>query len=103
MKKEIILSILIPTYNRVLFLETGVENLVNQIKSAGLQLTVEIVIGNDASKDDTSKYVDEITTQYDFVRGFNHPKNLGLSQNIEFLVKEAHGKYILISGDDDLL
>src|SRR3989344_7311463 len=99
MKNDIILSILIPTYNRLLFLETGVENLIDQIKSAGFQNVVEILIGNDYQTDRTGEYINHITAQHEFIQGFNHPVNLGLSQNIEFLIKKSVGKYILISGD----
>ena len=42
MKNDIILSILIPTYNRLLFLETGVENLIDQIKSLLIHLILQI-------------------------------------------------------------
>jgi glycosyltransferase involved in cell wall biosynthesis len=70
---------------------------------AGLEDEVEIIIGNDFSPDDTYKYVNKVTNQYSFVYGFNHKKNLGLSQNVEFLVNEARGQYILICSDDDLL
>ena len=77
--------------------------LINQIKKGGLEEAVEIIIGNDASRDQTDNYIDEIKKQYKFVRGFNHQKNLGLSKNIESLLKEALSEHILICGDDDLL
>ena len=103
MNESILLSIVIPTYNRITFLETTVENIINQIKAGGLENYVEIIIGNDGSKDKTGEYVDKIKTQYGFVHGFNYEKNIGLSKGGEFLVKESRGPYILISGDDDLL
>ena len=101
--KPIILSILIPTYNRVGFLETTVEYFIQQIVKDGLENRVEILIGNDDPKDsDTVVYTNQLSYKHNFVHCWNHPKNLGLSQNVEFLVKEAGGEYILISGEDDL-
>ncbi len=97
------MSVIIPAYNRVAFLETTVTCFINQIKTGKLENVVEIVISNDSSKDGTGKYVDEVSAQYDFVRGFNQPKNLGVTKNIDFLVDEARGEYILLCGEDDLL
>lgn len=103
MGDNIVLSILIPTYNRLSFLKTTVDCFVKQIKDARLENVVEIIIGNDYQKDDTDKYINQITSENKFISGWNHQKNLGLSQNVEFLIEKAKGKYILISGDDDLM
>ena len=103
MSNDILLSIIIPTFNRVSFLETTVNCFVDQIKADRLESAVEVIIGNNASEDATSAFVNNIKAQYDFINGFNHPRNLGFSKNVEFLLKEARGKHILICGDDDLL
>ncbi len=103
MKENILLTIAVTTYNRRKFLETNVNRSIEQIISAGLESEVEIVISNDASPDDTSKYVDEITAKHNFVRGFNHTKNLGVTKNLEWTVEESRGTYVQLCGDDDLL
>ena len=103
MQKNILLSILIPTYNRLSFLETTVGCFVQQIKLGGLENSVEILIGNDYLKDKTNKYIQQISAENNFVYGWTHPKNLGLSGNIEWLAEKAQGTYILTSGDDDLM
>lgn len=103
MNNKILLSIVIPTYNRASFLETTVGCFTSQIKKDGLESEVEVIIANDASKDATSALVDRIDAQYGFVRGFNHPQNLGFSGNVEFLMKKAEGEYVVICGDDDLV
>ncbi len=103
MNNNIILSILIPTYKRPAFLETAVNCCIKQIKSSNLENSVEILVGNNYSKDETKNYLALVTSQHQFIHGFNHSKNLGMSGNIEFLVKESVGTYILICGDDDLL
>lgn len=100
---EIDLSILIPTYNRVVLLKTTVDCFVKQIEKDGLGDKVEILIGNDGSKDRTAEYLNQIVNEYKFIRIWNYEKNIGMSRGIEFLVKESRGAYILISGDDDLL
>ncbi len=98
-----ILSIVIPTYKRVKFLETIVTCLAVQIKKDGLENLIEVIISDDASKDDTGIYVKNVNQNHNFIEGFVQQKNLGVSQNIEWLIKKAKGPYVLICCDDDLL
>lgn len=104
MNKEIILSIAIPTYNRVKFLETTVDIFVSQIKAAGLEEQVEIVIGDDASPDDnTVEYITELDKKHSFVHAIAHPKNIGVTANIISVFTRSQGKYIWGFGEDDLI
>ncbi len=103
MDTNIILSVLITTYNRVKFLETTTSLFISQIISEGLADRVEIVIGNDASSDGTAEYLNQIKANHQFVKIINHPKNLGLSGNVEALVAIARGEYIWHFGEDDLI
>lgn len=103
MERKILLSLAITTYNRRGFLQTAVNGYINQIIKGGLENEVEIVISNDTSPDDTYKYVDELNSKYDFVRGFNQPVNLGVTKNLEWVVNESRGTYVQLCGDDDLM
>ena len=103
MNKDITISVLITTYNRVTFLETTVSLFISQIISGGLIDQVEVIIGNDASSDGTKEYLDQLKTKYQFIKVINHSTNLGLSGNVEALVAEASGEYIWHFGEDDLI
>lgn len=104
MKNDILLTIAVTTYNRTGFLETTVDRSIKQIIDSSLEKEVEIVIANDASPDgNTAEYVNKVDTQYEFVRGFNHPKNLGFTKNVEWIVNESRGSYVQLCGDDDLM
>lgn len=103
MKENILLTIAVTTYNRVKFLETTVGCSIKQIIDGHLENEVEIVIGNDASPDNTHEYVNKVDAEYKFVRGFNHPKNLGVTKNLEWIVGEARGSYVQLCSDDDLM
>jgi glycosyltransferase involved in cell wall biosynthesis len=103
MKENILLTIAVTTYNRAKFLETAVNRLIKQIEEAHLEKEVEIVISNDTSPDHTHEYIDKITREYSFVRGFNQPKNLGVTKNLEWIINESKGVYVQLHGDDDLL
>ena len=104
MEKKIILTIAITTYNRAKFLETTVNRSIKQIIDGDLEKEVEIVISNDASPDkDTANYINKVDAEHEFVRGFNQPKNIGVTKNLEWIVNEARGTYVQLFGDDDLL
>src|SRR3989338_5158163 len=102
MNKEIILSVIIPTYNRVSFLETTVNCFISQIKKDALENEVEIIIGDDTSPDSTREYLEKLEASYPFIKTFTNVKNLGLSGNVEKLVRTARAEFIWLFGDDDL-
>ncbi len=103
MNKEIILSIIIPTYNRVSFLKTTVNNFISQIKDGGFENEVEIVIGDDCSPDKTAEYLKQLESAYFFIKTFSNKKNLGVGGNIEKLVRTASAKFLWLFGEDDLI
>lgn len=103
MKEELLISVVIPTYNRVSFLETTVSCFGTQIVASGLQNQIEIVVGDDASPDETSEYLKKASLVYPFLRAIKNPSNLGLSGNVENLVQVARGEYIWLFGEDDLI
>ncbi len=103
MNTNIILSVLITTYNRVKFLETTASLFISQIISGGLADRVEIIIGNDASSDGTAEYLGQLKAKHQFIKVINHPENLGFDGNMEKLVAAARGEYIWLFGEDDLI
>ena len=103
MRNGLILSVVIPTYNRVKFLETTAAIFISQIIAAGLADQVEIVIGNDASSDGTREYLNQLQPRHKFIKVLNHSKNLGVSGNIESIIAAARGEYIWGFGEDDLI
>lgn len=103
MNNDILLSVVMPTYNRVKFLETAVSCFISQIIDGAFEDRIEIVIGNNASSDGTRDYINKLEAKYKFVRTINHSSNLGISGNIEKLIDMARGQYIWLFGDDDLI
>ncbi len=98
-----VLNIIIPTYNRVSFLETTVNGFIAQIQEYALEGTVEIVIADDCSPDGTRSYLEKLTATYPFVTAFTNVKNLGLSGNVEKLVATARAPFLWLFGEDDLI
>jgi glycosyltransferase involved in cell wall biosynthesis len=87
-------SIGVTAYGRMAFIKDAL----NSILSQGVK-DFEILIGND----DPSVHLDEASLGIDDhrVRIFNHPNNLGQTENINFLIAEAKGEYFCWIADDD--
>lgn len=104
MNKKPILSIIIPTYNRVKFLETTVNVFISQITEGNFENQVEIVIGNDASPENkTREYLEKLETSHPFIKTFTNTENFGLSGNVVKLVNMAQAKFVWLFGEDDLI
>ncbi len=93
------LSILLPTYNRAAILRLTLKHLLPEVKR--LKGLVEIVIGNNASHDETDTVLMELSGDYSRVA--RRETNIGSWRNIVALASEARGAWIWCLGDDDYL
>jgi abequosyltransferase len=101
LEQKPILSICIPTYNRASYLQLCLEQICKQLE--GFVQQVSIIIGDNASSDNTNQVV-----QCFIDRGFpvvyhRHEHNVGVDANIAFCLKHCKGEYLWITGDDDLV
>ncbi len=91
MKKEPLVSVVIPVYNREKHIKKCLELITNQTYK-----NLEIIVVNDGSTDSSM----EIAKQYP-VKIIEHPKNRGLSAARNTGIDNAAGKYIHFMDDDD--
>lgn len=70
------ISIVVPAFNEGKNLCAAIKNTINAVKAAG-NVTVEILIVNDGSKDGTAALIDKIVAQHSFIRAIHHEKNKG--------------------------
>lgn len=99
-----LLSICIPTYNRAGYLGRCLESI--RIQLAGndfLDKSVEIVISDNCSPDNTSSVVENYKKYFHNIRYSVNEKNLGFDLNVLAAVKNATGKYCWYMGDDDII
>jgi glycosyltransferase involved in cell wall biosynthesis len=101
--KKPFLTIGIPTWNRLPYLQKNVEGLIRQILSQQLTDSVEIFISDNASTDDSAAFLSETTQQHSFVRAYSHSENRGANANFQFVIESAQAEYVWLLGDDDLL
>lgn len=100
MNNKILLSIAIPTYNRVSFLENLLNCIAPQAKELGGM--VEICISNNCSSDNTREVVMKFKEKYPGLIKYNENKeNLGPDRNILKVMEMSSGDFIWTFGDDD--
>lgn len=93
---EPLVSVCIPTYNRVKKLERAVQALVESRYK-----NLEIIISDNASTDETQRVCSALSASDSRVKYFRHVENQGPTKNFEFAKNQASGKYFLWLGDDD--
>jgi len=96
MKNNPLVSILIPTYNSVDFVEDTVRSIMNQTYT-----NIEIVIVDDASTDGTMKILEKLSKEDKRIKLLQNKKNLGITDNMNNGIHKCNGKYIAILDGDD--
>lgn len=91
-----LVTVYIPTYNRMELLKRAVESVRQQTYQ-----NLEIIIVDDCSKDGTHEYLEEITKQDSRIRYFIKEKNSGACVSRNIAIENAKGEYITGLDDDD--
>ncbi|GAB1308197.1 hypothetical protein KH5_08800 [Urechidicola sp. KH5] len=98
------LTICIPTYNRLEFIKKQLEFFYNEFKDDNLLLNrVNIIIGDNASTDQTADFLSNYKRERDFFDLVINPNNLGIVGNINNLLELAETEYVWFVSDDDEL
>jgi glycosyltransferase involved in cell wall biosynthesis len=94
------LSILIPAYNE----EQTIQNILQKVYEVELnyEVTKEVVIVNDCSKDKTVEKAEEFIANHPEIdiRIFSQKENMGKGAAINRAIKEARGDYLIIQDAD---
>jgi glycosyltransferase involved in cell wall biosynthesis len=93
----------IPTYNRSKELSFLIESVLVQM-SDRFRCQVEILVADDMSTDATRAVVREYADKNPDIISYRYnEKNLGYSRNVDSVICNAKGEYVLLMGDDDAL
>jgi glycosyltransferase involved in cell wall biosynthesis len=98
MKEPVLVSIAIPTFNRLDYLKEAVASALAQTYER-----VEVLIGDDGREEAIRAWGEEIARRDARVRYRRNPYNLGLAGNWNALADAARGEFLVIIGDDDRL
>lgn len=97
MKNEVKVSIIVITYNQEKTIARTLHSILSQVKD----FPIEIIIGDDASEDDTENICKEYAQKYKEIKYIRNEKNKGLRDNYFDCLLEAQGEYIAdLAGDD---
>tara|TARA_B110000046_G_C12892955_1_gene355169 strand:+ start:15 stop:863 length:849 start_codon:yes stop_codon:yes gene_type:complete len=91
-----LITVYIPTYNRVELLKRAV----NSVLSQSYQ-NFELIIVDDCSSDETIKYLEKLSSNDKRIIFFQNVKNSGACVSRNKAISEAKGKYITGLDDDD--
>ncbi len=98
MKKNDLVSIIIPCYNQAQYLEEAVLSAVNQTYP-----NIEIIIVNDGSSDNTQEVAEGLQNKYPDIIRIIKQKNQGLSEARNSGIRKSQGDYILPLDSDDTI
>ena len=87
-------SVCVPTHNRASSLRLTLEAILRQTAQ-----DFEIIVGDDASTDDTAATVAAFADPR--IRYWRHPRNLGIYSNWNALISEARGRFVCVYHDHD--
>ncbi|MDH4460528.1 MAG: glycosyltransferase family 2 protein [Flectobacillus sp.] len=100
LNEQPLLTIAIPTYNRSFYLERNLENVLMQYSR---EMSIEILISDNASTDDTKDIVEKFIYLGLPIRYLKNSINEGADYNIGQCYWSAQSKFVLVLGDDDIL
>lgn len=92
------LSICIATYNRSKFIGETLDSILPQLSSS-----VELLVVEGASPDDTHEVMSRYVQRYPQIRYFREQENSGIDRDYDKAVGYAGGEYCWLMTDDDLL
>jgi glycosyltransferase involved in cell wall biosynthesis len=96
-KEKMLLSICIPTYNRVRYLKELLPTVLGQIDIGD----IEVVVSDNASVDGTGDFLSSL--EHHCFRWWTNDVNIGGDRNFLKCVAEAKGEYVWLFGDDDIM
>jgi glycosyltransferase involved in cell wall biosynthesis len=91
-------SILIPVFNRELFIGAAIESVLNQTYG-----DFEIIISDNCSSDDTVGVINKYSIIDNRIKLYKQNENIGMWNNFNFLISKANGDYIKILCSDDTI
>ena len=93
-----LISIIIPAYNAVKYIEETINSCLNQTHS-----NIEVIVQDDRSTDGTWELINKLYATNPKVSLFRNEKNLGIGDNWNAAYDKVTGEYVIIFNADDLI
>ena len=91
-----IVSVIVPVYNGVHFIEKTLNHILNQTYTH-----IEVILVNDGSSDDSANLINRLKKKDSRIKVF-HKKNGGVADARNFGIKKASGEFIAFCDQDDI-
>ncbi|MFZ6034655.1 MAG: glycosyltransferase family A protein [Patescibacteria group bacterium] len=98
MKKQPLVSVIIPVYNGYPYLRETISSVYKSTYA-----NFEIILVNDGSKDRSKELCLKLKKKHKNIKFYSFKKNRGLCNVLNFAVTKAKGKYIARQNQDDLM
>ncbi len=98
--KSIIVSVCMLTYKHEKYIKESIESVLNQLTN----YKIELIIANDCSPDNTDNIIKDIINTHprkDIIRYYRHEQNIGMYNNLDFILKKTNGEFIAFCEGDD--
>src|SRR6476661_7636895 len=92
-----LVSVAMATYNGANYVAEQIDSILQQTHPF-----IEIVIVDDASKDDTVAIIEQYQSHYPCIRLYRNEKNIGVNKTFEKAISYCTGSYIALSDQDDI-
>lgn len=92
-----LVSVIMPSYNYDEYISEAIESVLEQTFD-----DFELIIIDDASKDNSKKIIQLFDKKSIKIRSFFHKENKGLAKTVNECIKKAKGKYISYFSSDDI-
>lgn len=92
-----LVTIGMPVFNDLPFLRKAIDSLLAQTYGH-----FELIISDDGSTDGSAEVCEAYAKADHRIWYFRQPDRLGISRNINFLIREARGEFFMVAADDDI-
>lgn len=89
------ISVVVTNWNGIKILKKNLETIIKNSPEAD-----EIILADDASEDDSLKYVKKLQDKYKVLKIISHKKNLGFGANTNDAIKQATGELVVLLNND---
>lgn len=100
MESKTLISVIVPSFNHEEFISDCLESMIQQTYK-----NIEIVVGDDCSTDNSweiiKSYRKKLEDRFSNVILFHNEENLGITANLNKMLKVCHGEYIKMASGDD--
>jgi glycosyltransferase involved in cell wall biosynthesis len=91
-------SVCIPTFNQVNFIEQAILSALNQSLKP-----FEVIVFDDCSTDGTADILKKLALEIPTLKVFTQPHNMGIARNVDACLRAAVGDYVIRLDSDDFL